>query len=117
MKYKTAFRLGLKLLGVLFFFTGLGAIPTALIYVLPLLDSTNSAALSASSVASYIVYALSPLVTVALGLYLFFRGEWIVNKAIPSNRNYCHECGYLLKELKGSRCPECDTPFQAEGGS
>ena len=48
------------------------------------------------------------------GLYLFFGGKWIVNKAIPSNRPYCHECGYELTHARSNVCPECGTEFKAE---
>jgi hypothetical protein len=50
----------------------------------------------------------------AVGLYLFFGGKWIVDKAIPSNRPYCHECGYELTAATQNRCPECGTPFRLE---
>jgi uncharacterized paraquat-inducible protein A len=46
------------------------------------------------------------------GLYLFFGGKWIVNKAIPSNRPYCHECGYELTHARSNVCPECGTEFK-----
>jgi hypothetical protein len=47
------------------------------------------------------------LVQLLLGLYLFFGAKWIVNKAIPSNRPYCPECGYDLSKSRGDVCPEC----------
>lgn len=45
----------------------------------------------------------------AIGLYLFFGGEWVVNLAIASNRPYCPECGYDLSRATGPVCPECGT--------
>ncbi|GMU20302.1 MAG: hypothetical protein AMXMBFR13_03990 [Phycisphaerae bacterium] len=51
---------------------------------------------------------------VAFGLYLFFGGRWIVDKAVPANRPYCPECGYDLTAATRNRCPECDTPFRWE---
>jgi hypothetical protein len=52
-----------------------------------------------------------------VGLYFFFGGEWVVNKAIPGNRPYCHECGYDLTGAVGSVCNECGTPFKPVGES
>ena len=115
MKYKTLFRLLLKVLGVLFFFTGVTNVLDWVMYI---------ANINAGQSGTWSMYMnLSPrdivqlaiaAVPVAAGLYLFFGGEWIVNKAIPSNRAYCHECGYMLKNLTGNKCPECDTPFRAD---
>ena len=48
-----------------------------------------------------------------LGLYLFLGGRWIVDKSIPSNRRYCHECGYDLTHTDSNCCPECGTEFKA----
>jgi hypothetical protein len=53
------------------------------------------------------VQAVVPSAQLALGLYLFFGGEWIVNRAIPSNRPYCPECGYDLSRSRREHCPEC----------
>lgn len=48
----------------------------------------------------------APVVQMVIGIYLFFGGAWVANRAFPSNRPYCAECGY---DLRGSaeRCPEC----------
>ena len=106
MKYKTLFRLTLKAFGVLvilfavpeiFYYTFMFG---ALAWVDPLIGW------------ELIVGVVAPLVKLLLGVYLFFGGNWIVNLAIPSNRPYCHECGYDLRHVTTNRCPECDTPFQ-----
>jgi hypothetical protein len=55
-------------------------------------------------------YFVSNCLEAAIGLYLFFGGKWIANKAIPGNRPYCHECGYDLTQNSSGICPECGTP-------
>jgi hypothetical protein len=111
MKYKTLFRLMLKAIGVYLFAEGipqLGAYGIGLIYGL---TQARWARLSGT----YGLLNLSaPLFSVAFGLYLFFGGRWIVDKAIPANRPYCPECGYDLTAANRNRCPECDTPFRWE---
>ena len=56
---------------------------------------------------------LGPVVQIAVGLYLFFDGRWVADKAIPGNHPYCHECGYDLTGAAGNICAECGTPFKA----
>jgi rubrerythrin len=52
---------------------------------------------------------LSISIEMIAGAYLFFGGKWVADKAIPSNRPYCHECGYELTGNVSDRCPECGT--------
>lgn len=110
MKHKTWFRLILKAIGVLTFVTG---VSTLLTYS-GFLWQTISAVGMGSNTSVFFFQLASPIVQIALGLYLFFGGEWVVNKAIPSNRPYCPECGYDLSGAVSSRCPECDTPFDPD---
>lgn len=109
MKYKTLFRMLMKALGVY-----LVAIGTA-----SLLSSIGSAIRfrSASSAYQgwYLVWTfVTPALQISFGLYLFFGGKWIVDLAIPSNRPYCHQCGYDLTGAIGDICTECGTPFRGK---
>lgn len=107
MKYKTLFRMLMKALGVWVFVEGLFAfINISLSWFVmsqyqpvPILRYTEQWWLSVEPVAA-------PIIQMAIGLYLFFGGAWVANRAFPSNRPYCAECGY---DLRGSaeRCPEC----------
>lgn len=119
MKYKTLFRLALKVIGV--YFVALGIIELGwfsrivLDWIAPIYSFSSQPNLNRTSkLINEVISLFTPLCKFGVGLYLFIGGEWIVNKAIPSNKPYCHECGYMLKNLTGTRCPECDTPFRPE---
>lgn len=113
MKYKTLFRLMLKIIGVWIFAEGAQSSVTLMAAIG--YTYSQSPFLSVSSVAWYqIVQSAGTLLYAAFGVYLFFGGKWIVDKAIPSNRPYCHECGYDLTAAAQHHCPECGTPFRPE---
>lgn len=111
MKYKTLFRVLLKLIGIWFALQGaMGVIHQSAIPI--------AGAISGIRFGGDFVLHVSTIVSfapqVGIGLYLFFGGEWIVNLAIPNNRPYCQECGYDLSHAEKERCPECGTPFRLE---
>lgn len=109
MKYKTAFRVALKLLGVYFF---IGGVQGAFVHLGQLLAMLSIRGFPNDQWWYYAITALGPLVQLGLGIYLFFGGKWIVDMAIPGNRPYCHECGYDLTGVVGNICNECGTPFR-----
>jgi hypothetical protein len=110
MKYKTLFRTGLKLLGLYFSITGIAAIVSAVMQIVGVwYQHGNAPGLGYS-----FYYTAGGFLQLGLGLYLFFDGKWIADKAIPGNRPYCHECGYDVSHAEGRVCSECGTEFSNE---
>jgi hypothetical protein len=127
MKHKTWFRLVLKAIGVLLIGWSIPAMVQTLIQLIQYGDmftfyapySMNSPPTrSTAEIVWGIVLGSSPhLMMVAFGLYLFFGGKWIVNKAIPSNRAYCPECGYQIANAESASCPECGVVLPRSGAN
>jgi len=110
MKYKTLFRMLLKVIGV---WIGCNAIASLFTQLGSLVFYFTNTAFRGSGQQWYFAYQLvGPVVQFGIGLYLFFGGKWIADKAIPGNRPYCHECGYDLTDAVGNVCTECGTPFR-----
>jgi len=112
MKYKTLFRLILKALGVWIVLMGVSQLAGNVLWML--ID--QQARFSSYGWRNLIAF-LPQILQVAFGCYLFFDGKWVVDKAIPSNRPYCHECGYDLTGAVGDVCNECGTPFRGPTSS
>ncbi len=91
MKYKTAFRMALKVVGVWAVIDSAYNLAAAGAWMVWLLarGQLGLGPFPSQSVLGLAPYALQ----VALGLYLFFGGKWLANLAIPGNRPYCPECG------------------------
>jgi len=114
MKYKTLFRMGLKLLGLYLIATGISPLFAFAMQLALSLFTAGIAPFGGVQSWYFLVGLAQPIILIGTGLYLFFSGEWIVNLAIPGNRPYCQECGYDLTGATRNRCPECDTPFRME---
>ena len=105
MRYKTLVRILIKTLGVYFFVEGVLHMGSYLGFVLDNLGTVTT-------------HRFSPLIRyflqLAIGFYLFFGGKWIVDRIIPSNRPYCHECGYDLTGMPPDKgeCSECGTAYR-----
>ena len=114
MKYKTLFRLLVKVLGLWLVVQGVAGCATGITQFLGYLSQAWSGGMSISSGLLWVGgQLLGSGIEIAAGLYLFIGGAWIINMAIPSNRPHCPECGYPLRELTGPSCPECGTAIPA----
>lgn len=99
----------MKFLGVYFFFQGATNLFNCADFLLGLLTESYGISMPISV---GIVQMLPSLACMSAGLYLFYRGRWIVDRAIPGNRNYCHECGYDLSGNLHGICSEFGTAFR-----
>ena len=107
VKYKTLFRVILKLIGVYLCLQATVSFFSLAASML-LRNMTQNVPLRWTQLTPGLIgFAIRG----ACGLYLFLGGNWIVNLAIPGNRPYCPECGYDLSGAPGKRCPECGTPI------
>jgi hypothetical protein len=50
-------------------------------------------------------------VQLAFGAYLLLRGDWVIRKVLSEINGRCAVCGFDLTGVKGTSCPECNTPF------
>jgi hypothetical protein len=112
MRHKTLFRLMLKAVGVWIFAEGGAQLIGSLVFYLGSFVVYRPGQVSMSH--GFPLYLATPFTQVVIGAYLFFGGKWIVDLAIPSNRPYCHHCGYDLSGASGNVCTECGTPFRGD---
>lgn len=110
MKHKTWFRLVLKAIGIYLLaqsIPNLVSMGYSLVTELSHIASVGSGPMTGNW-AQYMVRAMLPVaLQFGIGCYLLFRGQWIVNLCIPSNRPYCPDCGYDISKSHGAVCPEC----------
>jgi hypothetical protein len=108
MKHKTWFRLVTRALGVLLVGLSLpGTVTTAVAFLTSLLEQVNPAYSNIQTFNFNWPYYVGASLQFLFGIYLFFGGNWIVNRCIPSNRPYCPDCGFDLSKATGTQCPEC----------
>ena len=113
MKYKTAVRLAVRLIGL---FLIAQSLPSLVTGCGSIVLGVLAGGLMGSSIGLFswaIQNATTHVLAALVGLYLFFGGAWIVNRLIPSNRPYCPECGYETTGLPTEGiCPECGTAYK-----
>ncbi len=110
MKHKTAVRLAVRLIGLIFI---LAQVPWL---VAMLFEFFSQTFLPFGATSSVIMFGWPQLIASSLicafAIYLFLGGSHVVNFLVPSNRPYCPECGYELSAItQDGICPECGTEF------
>ena len=110
MRYKTLFRVLLKVLGVWL----IASSTSHLFNIMAIYAAFPSGYAPVRRGTDWVVNVAPDAMPMLIGLYLFFGGKWIADLAIPGNRPYCPECGYDLTGATESRCPECGTPFSSK---
>ena len=110
MKHKTAFRLGVRAIGVLVIAEGLPRLVDAALRFLVTVPVDGR-----GSFGEVLLLFSYPVVAVCIGLYLLLRGDWVINLAFPSSGPYCTECAYRLIDVPPEgQCPECGTTYRLE---
>lgn len=107
MKYKTLFRVLLKVIGVWFLAQGTAEFGGHLAWevAVRVIDADLDLGILESPfrVQAYVLTAMKIIV----GLYLFFGGRGLADLVIPNNRDYCPECSYPITSHQTDNCPEC----------
>lgn len=110
MKHKTAFRLGVRAIGVLVIAEALPGLADAALRFLVRVPVDDR-----GSFGEVLLLFSYPVVALGIGLYLLLRGDWVISLAFPSSGPYCSECAYRLADLPPEgECPECGTTYHLE---
>ena len=77
------------------------------IQTIALLFESGQFGLPLSSKIAQVAYSLGFIVQLIFGIYLFLGGKRIVMRCISAVDGHCAACGYDLRGLKTTTCPEC----------
>jgi hypothetical protein len=106
MNYRTWFRLIIKAMGVFVIILALAKLTSNSVNLLTSFFTVIRTGMASPDWRYWGPMLAEPGVMIALGLYLVFRGQWIVSVCCPADR-CCRECGYNISKCQGSSCPEC----------
>lgn len=107
MKYKTATRLAIRLIGLFLTAQALAGLTEAGVFMV-----ADWLFYGAGYYSWAVATAIGQATLLFLGLWLLLSPRAMADRLIPSNRPYCHECGYPLTGLPSvGRCPECGTAY------
>lgn len=115
MRYKTMFRLLLKVVGVLVI---VNHFPTLLYYLSAIIRATTDTASAGrgwgAGLGATMLGAIPIALQYAAATYLFFDGGWVVSRVFRRNPPICSECGEDLTVAAQDICPFCGEPFELE---
>ena len=102
----TWFRLLVRAIGLTFIGFALPQIITALGTIVAIAAPQSGYTLS-EAILDWSGHLLGFLIQLALGLYLFLRGEWVIQHSLRAVYGHCPACTYDLSGHPGPLCPEC----------
>ena len=114
MRYKSLFRVLVKVISVYLIAAGAASVMTVIgqisVFELAVPRMTAHSYTSNEDYWSiFLRHGVPGLTQIIVGIALFWLTNWIANFAIPGNRVYCSECEYDLTHVFGAKCPECGT--------
>lgn len=63
-----------------------------------------------------LVLDLTPVLFCALGVYALLGGRWLIDRVLRGLGATCPQCGYSLRGVNSSRCPECGDTGSGDPG-
>lgn len=99
------FKLAVRGIGILFL--GLGVPSAANAVVAIALNAQTGGFGGQNTLILYAGYAIGPVAQSVFGFYLLFHGDRLIAFCIRGVLGHCSVCGYDLRGVSASVCPEC----------